>query len=272
MAISKKSIEQMAKLLGVDKAKITEAMDSKTDVDIEIGEVKVFTVDGLAKFESEKVEVGRKAGIEVAVKNYKKDNGLEFPGKDISDLVQYFESKSDVDGKVKKLQENIITLTKEKESVEGKLSKVELLTDIHNAIPAEYNKMSKKELQAIAEANGFDFKKENGKLVAYRNGEKVVEEMTQKEVDAKTALTNFFEGEKGFKVGATATDPAPPKGRGGQSDPSKGGNTVSAKRSEIEKAWTDANSGKSINGEEYASHFASKVKELKEAGQAVIMD
>jgi len=269
MALSKSSIEKMAKLLGIN---IKDALEAKTDVDVDIPEVKVFTIDGLAKFESEKVEVGRKAGIEVAVKTYKKDNGLEFPGKDISDLVQYFESKSDVDGKVKKLQENIVTLTKEKEQVEGKLSKVELLTTIHNAIPAEYNGMNKKELQALAEANGFEFKKENGKLIAYRNGEKVVEEMTQKEVDAKTALTNFFEGEKGFKVGAQTTDPVPPKGRGGQNDPAKGGNVTSAKRSEIEKAWTDANSGKSINGEEYATHFATKVKELKDAGQAVIMD
>ena len=268
MALSKSSIEKMAKLLGIN---IKDALEAKTDVDVDIPEVKVFTVDGLAKFESEKVEVGRKAGIEVAIKTYKKENGLEFPGKDISDLVQYFESKSDVDGKVKKLQENITTLTQQKQEVESKLSKVEILSAIHGAIPAEYNGLSKKELQALAEANGFEFKNENGSLVTYRNGKKVVEDMTQKELDAKTALTNFFEGEKGFKGGAPNTDPAP-KGRGGQSDPIKGGNTLATKRSQIEKEWTDTNPGKSVNGMDFATHFASKVAELRKEGAAVEMD
>jgi hypothetical protein len=53
MPISKKSIEQMAKALGVDKTALNDALTAETDIDIDIPEVKVLTPDGLRKLESE---------------------------------------------------------------------------------------------------------------------------------------------------------------------------------------------------------------------------
>jgi hypothetical protein len=273
MPISKKSIEQMAKALGVDKTALNDALTAETDIDIDIPEVKVLTPDGLRKLESEKYEEGKEVGVEMAVKKYKTENNIQFTGKGISDLAAHLESKSDVDGRVKKLQENLTAAEQKAVQFEQKLQTVEIENEIYNAIPAEYNGLSKRALKAIAEVDGnITFKKEDGKLNVYRDGQRVRDERTQADLPAVDVLKNFFEVERGFKVAGSEPPPQPPRqGRGGEGTPPKAA-SASRKRSDIEKEWTAANPELNVTGMEYQSHFAQQVKQAKEAGQPIEID
>ena len=271
MPISNKSIEKMAKTLGVDKAKIEEALSAETDIDIEIPDVKVLTTDGLRKIESEKYNEGKEAGIEIEVKKFKTENNLQFSGKSISDLAAHLQSVSDVEGRVRKLQENLTVAERKAVEAEQKLENVALENEIYNAIPAEYSGLSKRALKVLAEVDGgYTFKKEDGKLVAYKDGQSVRDERTQNNLAASDVLKTFFEVDKGFKVGnePTATER---KGRGGEGIPAKPAAT-NMKRSEIEKEWVTNNPDKHLGGAEYASHFAQVSKQAKESGQSVEMD
>jgi hypothetical protein len=270
--VSKKTIEQMANALGVDKTALNEALTAETEIDIAIPEVKVLTPDGLRKLESEKYEEGKEVGVEMAVKKYKTENNIQFTGKGIADLAAHLESKSDVDGRVKKLQENLTAAEQKAVMFEQKLQNVEIENEIYNAIPAEYNGLSKRALKAIAEVDGnITFKKEDGKLNVYRDGQRVRDERTQADLPANDVLKNFFEVERGFKV-AGSEPPAPPRqGRVGEGTAPKPANT-SRKRSDIEKEWTASNPELNVTGLEYQSHFAQVVKQAKESGQPVEMD
>lgn len=269
--ISKKSIEKMAKTLGVDKAKLDEALNAETEIDIEIPEVKVFTDEGLRKIKSESYNDGKEAGVEIEVKKFKTENNLQFSGKSISDLANHLQSVSDVDGRVKKLQENLTAAEQKALQFEQKLQTVEIENEIYNAIPAEYNGLSKRALKAIAEVDGnITFKKEDGKLNAYRNGERVRDERTQSDLPVGDVLKNFFEVERGFKVG---NEPAQPerKGRGADGTPPKPA-SGNRKRSDIEKEWAEKYPDLNVTGMEYQSHFAQQVKAAKDAGQPIEMD
>jgi hypothetical protein len=269
--VSKKSIEKMAKALGVDKTKIDEALTAENDVDIEIPDVKVFTPEGLRKIESEKYEEGKVVGVEMEVKKFKSENNLQFTGKGIADLAAHLESKSDAEGRVKKLQENLTAAEQKSIQLEQKLQMVEVENDIYNAIPAEYNGLSKRALKAIAEVDGnITFKKEDGKLNVYRNGQRVRDERTQADLPATDVLKNFFEVERGFKVAGNEATPER-KGRGGEGTTFKPA-SVSRKRSDIEREWTAANPDLNVSGMDYQTHFAQQVKQAKEAGQPIEMD
>jgi len=155
-------------------------------------------------------------------------------------------------------------------AAEQRAESIEIETETLGAIPAEYAGLNKRELKALAAANGLELRKEDNKLVPYRNGQRVRDERTQEDIDPTVAYKSFFEVEK--KMTVAGEPPADPKkGRGGGDEPPKGGK-VTTKRSEIEKAWRESNPDKNIMGQEYASHFASKMKEIKESGQTVEMD
>lgn len=265
--ISKQDILKMAKKLGMD---ISEAYDSESEESIEIPEVIVMTPDGKRKLEKEKYEEGKTTGVEMSVKEIKQAKGLDFKGKGIEDLVAHLETKAGDDGRLKKLQDNLTAAEQRALAAEQRAESIEIETETLGAIPAEYAGLNKRELKALAAANGLELRKEDNKLVPYRNGQRVRDERTQEDIDPTVAYKSFFEVEKKMTVAGTPlVDPK--KGRGGGDEPPKGGK-VTTKRSEIEKAWRESNPDKNIMGQEYASHFASKMKEIKESGQTVEMD
>ena len=96
--ISKEQILSLGKLIGID---LSEAYDATEEVSIEIPKVKVFTDEGLKRFESEKYNAGKTAGLEIGIKEFKEENGLTFKGKGLSDLVAHYEAQKDSDGRVK---------------------------------------------------------------------------------------------------------------------------------------------------------------------------
>jgi len=265
--ISKQDIIKLGKKLGLD---LSEQVDAEEEVSIDIPEVVVLTPEGKKKLEKEKYEEGKMTGVEIAVKEVKQAKGLDFKGKGLEDLVNHLEAKTGDDGRLKKLQENLTAAEQRALAAEQRAEMIEIETEALNAIPQEYAGLTKKELKALAAANGLELKKEDGKLVPYRNGERVRNERTQEDLDAATVYKTFFEVEKKMST-PPASEAQPPRGRGEGNRPPTG-NKVMTKRSEIEKAWKETNPDKSIMGQDYASHFAAKIKELKEAGQTVEMD
>jgi hypothetical protein len=271
MAISKSTLKKMAKALGIEPSKIDEALTADTDIDIEIPDGVYMSDEGKKRFGDQRYNEGKEVAIEVAVKDIKREKGYDFKGKGLNDLVSHLESNPDVEGKVKKLQDNISTLEKRAIEAETKAQSVELYHERLAAIPAEYGGLTKKELDAIAAANGIEVKKENGKLIAYRNGQKVLNERDQTEVDAATVYKNFFETER--KLSATNQPPAEPQkgGRGGDNKPPSTGG-VATKRSELIKEWQTANPEKSVNGMEFQSYIGTKYSEAKAAGISIEED
>ena len=272
--LSKDTIKKMGKILGVDTAKLTEAIDSKTDMDVDIPtDITVLTKSELATRDKSKYDEGAIASEEMAVKTIKREKNLDFTGKKISDLVEHIEKSIDTDGTVTKLRKNITDLEAQKNSITEQMESLQTSYKVMDVIPEGYNGLNKAELKAIAEANGVTVKMEKGVLVPYKNGEVWKDDKLQTPLDAKLAYKTFFEVEKGMKaVATTEQTPTGKVGRGGASEPPKGGGGLKTKMSEIHKEWTEANPDKSMNGMEFQSHVMAKMKEARDAGQAIEQD
>lgn len=268
--LTKAIILKMGQKLGMNKDELSAAIDAETETAVEVPDVTVLTPDGKRRLESDKYNEGKTAGVEIAVKEYKEKHGLKFTGKSLEDLATSLSSSgdADTDERVKKLQKNLEIAEKKAADAEAKAESIALETETYNSIPADYGGHTKRELAAIAKANGIEIRKENGKTVVYRDGVIQRHENTQEDLKPGEVYKSFFETEK--KMSIPGAPPDPKKGRGGEGTPPKGKATY--KRSEIEKEWKDANPNGNVAGMEYMSHFASKVKELKDSGQTVEMD
>lgn len=269
--ISKAKVLAMAALIGMDKKAVEAAYDAEAETDIDIpSDLVIRTKSGDDKFQREKYEEGKTAGVEVSVKEFKAKSGLKFTGKDLDSLAEAIRAEGDTDGKVKKLQDNLKEAEGKVTTLQAQLSEVSIETKALDAIPKEYNGLSRRELLAVARANGLSFKEEeDGSLGVYRGGKRVRDEKTQSDLPANDAMTMFFEKER--KMSLPGGDPDPEKkGRGG-----KGGDPIPQtewKRSAIEKEFRDKNPTASVNGMEYQSFYASKVREAASAKVEILHD
>lgn len=268
MSIKRNTIEQMAELLGIDTATVRKALDSTDEHSIDLPKVNVFNESQLRVRDSSKYEEGKRAGEEIAVKEYKEENSITFPGKSIEKLMEYHKGLAgNANPDIARLQENVKTTQKEMHEWQQKYSNLSLTHKLHGLLP-EVQGMNKAEALAIMAANGFEFKEEQGTVKVWRNGQLLKDEKLLTELPADTVIRTFWEHEK--KMTAPAVPPMR-KGRGEGNTPARS-NDIYGKASEYRRAWeTEYGEGRS-NGIEFQTHLLKKIKEADEAGRQLVLD
>lgn len=268
MAIKRNTIEQMAELLGIDTATVKKALESAEELTLDLPKVHVFNDYQMRVRDSSKYEEGKKAGEELAVKEYKEVNGLSFPGKSVEKLMDHHKSLAgSANPDIARLQENLKASQKETQEWQQKYSRMTLDNKIHGLLP-DVQGLNKAEAMAIMSANGFEFRDEQGAVKVYRHGQLLKDEKLLTEIPADAAISNFWEHEK--KLAPAAALPNR-KGRGEGNTPART-NDIYGRASEYRKAWENEYGEGRSNGIEFQTHLLKKIKEADEAGRQLILD
>lgn len=263
--LKKESLEKLAKLAKIKVADLEAAIKDENEADVAIEDnLTVLTEGEITILKKNEYENGKTKGVEMAVKETKEKLGLEFQGKTIEGLAEAAQKKALADAKiepekkVQELTEKVKTLQTAVTEYETKISakdaevtKVKIHGELYKHIPEpgeEGPALSRDEMIRLMEANGYEFKMVDNKIIAYKNGEQVVDKLTNP-VDVKTVVTGFLVEKK-----LIAGDPAVPTGRGGGGS---GKDVKITKLSELKKKYEAA--GKSTNGQEFMDE-ATKYK------------
>lgn len=272
MPVSKKTIKSLAEKLHVDPAKLKAALEDDTnEVDIDIPEVTVFTKDELATRDKAKAGEGATTALEMQIKEFKKENGLDFKGKDLKSLHEYLTTKGEDKEVVEKLRGTIATIEKERDEALGKVGAIQRQSRLEAAVSDTNNGLSKAKVLALMAVDGYEFKEENGAIGAYLNGTKVKDEKLQTDIAYDAVIKDYQT--KNNMLGDPDDNTGGKKGGGGGNSGSKA-KPVYTRTSEVEKAFNDKHGAGASMGIEhdFAGHLQKAMKEADDAGSPLIMD
>ena len=266
--LTKQTIQKIATLLKLKEADLQTALTDTAEVELKIDDkLQAFDDTELQTLKSNSYKEGKKAGVEMEVDELKKELGYDFQGKTIKGLVEFNKKKVLEDAKiepaekVKELTVQLDNIKKNYGELEVKLadkdkevSSVKIKTEVFRHIPAfaEDSGFDQEDVYNKMVREGYDFRIEDGKTVAYKGGAKVLDKVSNP-VDIKDVV-NTYVVEK--KIVNPEKNPA---GRGG------GNGAASSKfgsLSELKKSWAD--SGKSMLGAEFAEAVQKAAKENTE--------
>lgn len=254
--LSEKSITRIAELAKVKPEDLKAAIADEKEVDVAIEEkLTVLTEPEITVLKNNEYKNGKEKGVEMAVKDTKEKLGLEFQGKTIDGLVEAAQKKAladakiepekkvqELEGKIKTLQTNLTEAEQKLTEKDSEVQKVKIHGELYKHIPEPGENgpaLSRDEVIRLMEANGYEFKNENGKVVPYKNGEAQVDKLANP-VAVKDIVSGFLKEKK------LVTEDHNPKGRGGSGS---GNPTKYTKLSELKEKFTGE--GKSLNGQEF---------------------
>lgn len=273
--LKKETIEAFAKFAGVPASDLEAKIKSESEEDITLQKVNVFSDDELnQRIQNEKTtsyNEGKTAGVEMEVKNKKKELGYEFEGKDLNSLFDFHSNKikesfEKPDKKVIELTNDIEkmkqahkveleTITGERDTLKGTVNSLKTTNSLMNIIPA--NTVIPKEDVITLFNSKHQVAVEEGKTVVKFNGETIKDEKTASPLELKTVFMNWAAENK--YVSGTP-------GRGGGNDGGAGG--YSAKSvSNFQEEWKKNNPDKSLNDQKYQEDYVAWRKENKEPEQ-----
>lgn len=284
MALSKNSIEKLAKIAGMTSEALTEAIQDKDEKDVEINVEKTFTADEWEQYETNlatekqtKYEEGKTAGQEMTIKALKNESGLEFTGKNTGDFIENFKKKilkdadKDPDKKVAELENDLKVLREEtlvqKETeinqLKSQLTSNRVDGSIRSSLPSKLPAgLTQDDALTIIKNNlefGFDAE---GKEVVKKGGE-TLKDKTRSNIGFKDAISDFVV-ERNWTTGTG--------GRGGNDEP--GGKVTDYKKirkiSELNEYFEE----KGINpkGQEANAILSEVNKAAKDAGEELEFD
>jgi hypothetical protein len=241
--LSEKSINELAKLTGIDAQVLKDAQGNEAEVDLTIPEgLQVFTPDKFTEFkDSFKANVlkenqatyedAKRAGLEMAIKEKKQELGLEFDGKDLDSFTKHYQQHvakelgKEPDKKINELTADLDTVRgtlkqketeyqKQIEQLNQRLVQTEDNTLISGFIPDELPAgLNKQDATMLFMAN-HKIEHEDGKRIFYRNGQKLADE-AMNPYDAKHVVNAFInergwtgEGGKGRGAGGYTGSPS----------------------------------------------------------------
>ena len=270
MALKKEALAAIAKLTKLKVEDLESAIKDEKEVDLAIDEkLTVFTDDEVTTLKNNEYKNGKEKGVEMAVKETKEKLGLEFQGKTIDGLVTAAQTKAVEDAKVspdkkvtelteklKTVQETAADLQKKLAEKESEVAGVKLNGELYKNVPAGTS-LEPDEVIGIMKLKGYDFKIEDGKLVAVKDG-KVLQDKVANALPVKQVIEEFVTEKKLIADGGSGGQ-GDPGGRGGGSGkpPVKFGTL-----SEIKKHFTD--NGKSLLGTEFSEAVQKAVTENKD--------
>jgi len=274
MALKKVALAAIAKLTKLKVEDLEAAIKDENEVDVTIDETLTpFSEDEIATLKTNEYKRGSASAVEIAVKDLKTKEGLDFTGKTLDGLVAAVSKKAVADAKIEPakavtdLQEKVTNLQKTVTEQEQKLADkeaevtgVKINGELYKHIPAPAENgpaYDQDEVVLLMKNKGYDFKLENGKIVPYKDGKQILDK-TSNPREPKDIISEFMTEKKYI------TTPAPgPDGRGGgdQKPPSK-----ATKLSELKKEYEAA--GKSLNG----SEFMEAVDKAVSANKDFVLD
>lgn len=217
-------------------------------------------------FKRNSYEDGRKAGVEIAVKEARETLGLDFQGKKMENLLDSYKNKILEDAKIepegkiksvlednKKLKENLTTLTSELDLIktdfvnykqEGKINSALL-----SALP-ENIVLPKEDMLTLVKTKMQFEVSEDGRTIVKANGEVLKNPTTLDPLSEKDALTKFFSENPTYLKGAQG-------GAGGHDSPPNGGGKMTVEQFMEKKA----KEGVSHTSDEFINELTSLQKE-----------
>lgn len=268
--IGKSTIQAIAKGLKIDPTELETALSGDSEVDLTIPDVNAYTDDELAKRDERIKQTGysegTKAGVEMAVKDIKKAEGWDIPGKDVASIVEYAKTHAletagtHPDARVKELEEKVAKLTETNKHLEqtakdseGKVSQAELRAELHMNMP-EGVPVDLDELLVGMQKRGFSFERDtNGKPVAKKDG------VTETDKDGTPKPISDVLKAYTSERWKPAPEPEQPKGRAGGSSK---GSVAHLTDKAFTKDWIAQ--GKSTQSADYQTAMTQASKEVGE--------
>jgi hypothetical protein len=269
MALKKEDITTLAILAKIPVADLEKAIAEKDEVALTIQDkLSVFTEEEVTTLKKNEYNSGKTAGVEIAVKESREKLGLNFTGKTIDGLVEAAtkkaleDAKVEPDKKVTELQEKVTTLQNTVKEYETKMAEkdnevegIRTSGELYKHIPSPGENgpaMSQDEIIQLMKINGYDFKREEGKLVPYKDGKKLTDKLGEP-LPVGDVTTGFMKEKK------IITEEVVPGGRGtGDRKPG----AKATKMSELKEQFTSQ--GKNLQGEEFNKAVQQAVAENKD--------
>lgn len=257
------NIQEIEKALGIEQGKFSEmfASEEKHTIDLTslLIEPKSIYEERMANIKASSATMAK----EVAIKEIKKELGLDFEGKNETVLIEALKSKFEsiktdvvkdpekryVDLKTDfdKLQANLLSKESEFETFKTEITQTNTLNEIKNDFTKHIPEnvlVSKSTIFTEAKEKGFSFEREEGKTVIKQNGEVLKDENTLSPLGienwVKTFSTPYLKTAEG---GA---------GKGDETPPSKAGSFEAFQKESAKNGW---------DATKMNSEMASRVKE-----------
>ncbi len=272
--LKKESIQRLATLAKIKIEDLEKALTEKDEVDLTIPEkLNTYTEEEITTLKGNEYKAGKTAGVEIAVKEAKEEMGLDFTGKTMKGLVEAAQKKAIDDAKinpdqrVKDMEAKLANLQNTAKEYETKLAEkdkeVSGLKDsyeIGRFIPAPKEggiSYTQDEILAVMKMNGYDFKREETGMVAYKAGQKQLDKLSNP-VPVGDVIKGFMKERKYI-----GEDEPTPGGRGaGDRKPG----AKATKLSELTEEFKAA--GKSTLGQEFNERVQAAVKDNPEFDMA----
>lgn len=267
----KKDTIDKIKGYGFDVDKLIAAVKDEKEVDYAVPEFEALTTDQLATRDAGKIAEGEKKAEPELRKTFVKEVstrlGFTPKGERIGDLVTDLQAKINATGddKVKSLQDQVVLLTKDKDTLTEQLgtekqnySKVRFETDLISHLPATRNtKALRDDERVLMLTRDITFEEVDGKRVAKRNGEIIKDPKTHAPLPVPDVV-KLYATERGWDKEAASGGAG---GRGGGSDGGGGGSAGLKKFSQVKEQWKKDNPDGNPNSPEFTTHLNKIAKE-----------
>lgn len=227
MALKTEAIEAIAKLTKIKAEDLKAAIENKDEVDLAVDEkLTVLNDTELQTVKSNSYEEGKVAGVDISIKDIRKELNLDFQGKTIKGLVEAAQKKAVEEAKipetekVKELQTKVTTLQKTVEDQDAKIlekdkevSNVKLNSELFKNIPAGAA-LENDEVIELMKLKGYGFESKDGKVIVTKDGQPLVDKVTNP-VPAKDVISGFLKEKKLIADEGEGEGGGGPEGRGG---------------------------------------------------------
>lgn len=221
------TIEKLAKIAKIDAKELETAIKDTAEKDVVVPDTLTVLDDKeLETLKKNEYKAGKEKGLEMTIKDAKDKLGLEFSGKSIDDLLEAHKAKSLAEAKVKpdekvaELETKLATVQNTAKELQTKLEKAESDTvaiktnaEVFKYIPELTNEngpsFDRDEIMTMMKAKGYDFKLDNGNLVATKDGNPLTDKLSNP-VPVKDVVTGYLKERKLLNESGEGT----PAGRG----------------------------------------------------------
>jgi len=262
------TIQKLAKIAKIDPKTLETAIKDSEEKDVDISDALTVLDDKeLETLKKNEYKAGKEKGLEMTIKEVKDKHNLEFTGKSLDDLLEAHKAKALADAKLKpdekvaELETKLKTAQATATELQAKLTEKETEvgtirtnSELFKYIPEISNEngpsFDREEIMTMMKAKGYDFKMENGALVAMKDGNPVTDKIGNG-VPVKDVITGYLKERKLINEA-----PGTPGGRGGSSS---GAAFKPGKLSEIKAKFESE--GKSFLGGDFSQAVAAAVKD-----------
>jgi hypothetical protein len=222
--LKQETIQKIEKLLKITG--LAEAIKDEAETDITIDDkLSIFSEEEVTTLKSNSYKEGKKAGVEMEVDDIKKELGLEFTGKTVKGLITAHkehvikEANITPNEKVKELETKLQTVQKTVQDQEKLLAdkdnevvSTKVNTELYKHIPAPKEDgpaFDQDDIIYKMRREGYDFKLEGGKVIPYKDGNKLTDKLSN-DLPVKDVVSTFLKEKK-----LIASDTPITGGRGG---------------------------------------------------------